>query len=111
MHIVFDMYGVIIKESKGNFIPYVYNSFPGTDNHYLIENFTKAGLGYITGNEFISYMGFSDAEYVTKDYIENFLTLDNDFIDLRKHIKISLFILFYQTMFCLGVSILHHIMI
>lgn len=25
--LVFDMYGVIIEESKGNFIPYTYNHF------------------------------------------------------------------------------------
>ena len=77
--IIFDMYGVIIKESKGNFIPYTYTFFPDTDKKFLVSLFSKAGLGEITSNEFLSSLGFSDTEFHMKDYIENHLTIDSSF--------------------------------
>ena len=87
MYIVFDMYGVIIKESKGNFIPYVYERFPGTDKKFLVERFTAAGLGKITGKEFIESLGFTDNKEVTKDYIKNYLTFDKEFIKFAEKYK------------------------
>lgn len=84
--IIFDMYGVIIKESKGNFIPYVYKHLPNTDRA-LLQNFSKAQRGEITGNEFITILGFADADYVTRDYIENYLTFDEEFITFAEKYK------------------------
>lgn len=86
-----DMYGVILKESKGNFIPYTYNRFPETE-HERISNvlkplFTKAGLGEIDSNAFLSELGYTDPEFTMKDYIENHLTLDEGFIDFAEKIK------------------------
>lgn len=80
MYIVFDMYGVIIRESKGNFIPYVYKYFPDTDKKTLVGSFTDAGLGKITSKQFIESLGFTDSAMVSKDYIENYLTFDPDFM-------------------------------
>jgi len=39
--IIFDMYGVIIKESKGNFIPYTRNHFPPPEHDRLIKFLEK----------------------------------------------------------------------
>jgi putative hydrolase of the HAD superfamily len=77
--IIFDMYGVIIKESKGNFIPYTYSHFPGTDFNLLKALFTKAGLGEIDSDAFLKQLGFTDTVFHMHDYIENHLTMDNDF--------------------------------
>lgn len=53
--LIFDMYGVIIEESKGNFIPYTYNHFDESHYDQLIRQFkqeklfTKAGNGEYGG--------------------------------------------------------------
>jgi haloacid dehalogenase superfamily, subfamily IA, variant 3 with third motif having DD or ED len=91
--IIFDMYGVIIKESKGNFIPYTFNHFP-PEKHELITKlfrvdrlFTKAGNGEISSYEFLSQLGFSDPVFHMRDYIENHLTMDEDFHDFAENFK------------------------
>ncbi len=84
--IIFDMYGVIIEESKGNFIPYTYNHFDESEyeritRQFRVEKlFSKAGSGEINSDTFLKSLGFSDTEYYMRDYIENHLTLDAGFI-------------------------------
>ena len=84
--ILIDMYGVILEESKGNFIPYTYQHFPETEYERLTRQFRveklfgKAGLGELDSDTFLSLLGFQDAQFHMKDYIENYLTLDTGFI-------------------------------
>ena len=84
--ILFDMYGVILKESKGNFIPYTFQYFPKEEHERLIYQFkkeklfTKAGNGELTSDTFLTMLGYDNPEYHIKNYIENYLTLDNGFI-------------------------------
>lgn len=91
--IIFDMYGVIIKESKGNFIPYTYNHFPASEHERITKLFkidrlfTKAGNGEITSKEFLTALGFPDPEFHMRDYIENHLTMDEDFYSFADDIK------------------------
>jgi len=83
--IMFDMYGVILKESKGNFIPYTRNHFPESDHERLIKLFvvdnlfTKAGNGEITSDEFLTALGYKNPQFHMRDYIENHLTIDEGF--------------------------------
>lgn len=56
--ILFDMYGVILEESKGNFIPYTFSYFD-KDKHEKLKKqfkeeqlFTRAGNGEITSDAF-----------------------------------------------------------
>ena len=91
--IIFDMYGVIIKESKGNFIPYTYNHFPQTEHDRITKAFrvnklfTKAGNGEITSDELLSVLGYEDTQFHMCDYIENHLTMDEDFYDFAESMK------------------------
>lgn len=84
--ILFDMYGVILEESKGNFIPYTFQHFDKKEHERLIRQlkqeqlFTKAGNGEITSDTFLTMLGYDDPKYHMKNYIENFLTLDKGFI-------------------------------
>ena len=83
--IIFDMYGVILKESKGNFIPYMRNYFPPSE-HDRIKRliradklFSKAQKGEITSDEFLTALGFEHLQFHMRNYIENYLTIDEGF--------------------------------
>jgi len=82
--LLFDVYGVIIVESKGNFTPYVYSRFPETDRKFFRELYLKASTGIIDGREFFNTLGFDDPESATRDYVENHLTPDGGFLDFAK---------------------------
>jgi len=83
--LIFDMYGVIIEESKGNFIPYTYNHFEEAEYERITRQFRveklfgKAGNGEINSDTFLSMLGFENPQFHMRDYIENHLTLDAGF--------------------------------
>ena len=80
------MYGVILKEPKGNFIPYTFSHFEKSEHERLKRQFeeerlfTKAGYGEISSHEFLSLLGYQDTEFYMRDYIENHLSFDSSFI-------------------------------
>lgn len=84
--LLIDMYGVILEESKGYFIPYTFQHFPETEHERLTRQFKEeklfgqAGLGKFDSDTFLSLLGFQDVQFHMKDYIENYLTLDAGFI-------------------------------
>lgn len=84
--ILLDMYGVILEESKGYFIPYTYQHFDVSEHDRITRQFreeklfTKAGNGEISSDEFLTMLGYDDPQYHMRNYIENFLTLDAGFI-------------------------------
>jgi len=83
--LLIDMYGVIIKESKGYFIPYTFQHFPETEydrltNAFKVERvFSKAQKGELSNQEFLSYLGYSNPQEAMEDYLKNYLTLDEQF--------------------------------
>ena len=91
--ILFDMYGVIIEESKGNFIPYTYNHFPESDHERIkklfVQNnlFTKAGIGEISSDEFLTALGYENPQFYIRDYIENHLTVDEEVYTFLESMK------------------------
>ena len=78
--IVFDMYGVIIEESKGNFLPFVFERISDITRETIVEHFSAAGLGRITAKEFFHHLGF-DGDYRKHqtEYLTKYLTLDPGF--------------------------------
>ncbi|MBQ7920713.1 MAG: HAD-IA family hydrolase [Lachnospiraceae bacterium] len=84
--ILIDMYGVILEESKGKFIPYTFKYFDSAEHERLKRQFkeeqlfTRAGLGEFTSDEFLSMLGYENPQYHMRDYIENYLTLDKGFV-------------------------------
>ena len=93
--ILIDMYGVILEESKGNFIPYTYQHFPETEYERLTRQFrveklfTKAGVGELDSDTFLGLLGFQDVQFHMKDYIENYLTLDAGFVPFAEKYSIK----------------------
>lgn len=93
--LLIDMYGVIIKESKGYFIPYTLEHFASSEHERLKkaikeeQYFTKAQRGELSNSEFLLYLGYTSPEETMEDYLKNYLTLDEMFIDFaRKFSKI-----------------------
>ena len=84
--ILFDMYGVILCESKGNFIPYTYTHFDQSEYDRITGLFkekmlfTRAALGEMTSDEFLTQLGYANPHFHMMDYIDNYLTLDEGFI-------------------------------
>lgn len=80
-----DMYGVIIEESKGNFIPYTLAHFPEAEHGRLLralreeQLFTRAGNGELSSEDFLKELGYADPVETMRDYLENWLTLDAGF--------------------------------
>lgn len=83
--LLIDMYGVIIEESKGNFIPYTLAHFPEAEHPRLIrafrqeQLFTRAGNGEMGSEEFLTRLRYADPGRAMRDYLENWLTLDPGF--------------------------------
>ncbi len=73
------MYGVIIKESKGNYNPYVKKYFPSMERSFISQFFSKAQLGEIDSHQFLSALGFADTAFHMHDYIEHYITVDKGF--------------------------------
>ena len=73
--LLIDMYGVILEESKGNFIPYTYAHFPQSEydritHIFRVEKlFTQAGYGKISSDEFLSRLGYDDPQFSMKGHI------------------------------------------
>ena len=84
--ILIDMYGVILEESKGFFIPYTFNAFDQSEYDRLTRQFreenlfTKASNGELTSDEFLTRLGFDDPRFHMVNYIDHCLTLDKGFL-------------------------------
>ena len=83
--LLIDMYGVIIKESKGYFIPYTLQRFEASEHDRIKriirdeQCFTRAQRGEMTGDEFLSYLGYVSPRETMEDYLKNYLSLDEGF--------------------------------
>lgn len=83
--LLIDMYGVIIEESKGNFIPYTLAHFPESEHGRLLRAlreerlFTQAQSGEMSSEEFLVQLGYADPAAAMRDYLEHWLTLDEGF--------------------------------
>lgn len=91
--LLIDMYGVIIKESKGYFIPYTFQHFPETEYDRLtaafkVERvFSKAQKGFLSNEEFLGYLGYENPRETMEDYLKNYLTLDEQFHDFAERVS------------------------
>lgn len=83
--LLIDMYGVILKESRGNFIPYTLTHFPSAEHGRLLRAireeklFDRAQNGEISSEEFLTRLGYADPAETMADYLEHWLTLDEGF--------------------------------
>ena len=88
--LLIDMYGVIIKESKGYFVPYTFQHFDSAEHVRLTKvfkdekYFSKAQKGEISSDEFLGYLGYHSPKDTMEDYLKNYVTLDEQFKPFAK---------------------------
>ena len=92
--IVLDMYGVIVKQTGDDFVPYVQRTFPDLKPDEIYTPWFKADVGELTSLEVWESLGFSgDIEKIEKDYLDT-IELNDGFLNFissaRKHYKMAI---------------------
>ena len=66
--ILLDMYGVIIKQTGDDFVPYVQRTFPNLSEAEICEHWFKADWGELSSLDVWQILGFTgDLEQVEKE--------------------------------------------
>ena len=85
--IVLDMYGVIVKQTGDDFVPYVQKTFPNLNPEEIRRPWDKAGMGEMTSLELWAALGFQgDIEKIEKDYLDT-IELNDGFLDFVKAVR------------------------
>lgn len=92
--IVLDMYGVIVKQTGDDFVPYVQQTFPDLKPEEIYTPWLKADVGEFTSLEVWETIGFQgDVEKIEKEYLDT-IELNEGFQDfitgLRKQYKLAI---------------------
>ena len=92
--IVLDMYGVIVKQTGDDFVPYVQRSFPDLKPEEIYTHWFKADVGELTSLEVWESLGFKgDIEKIEKDYLDT-IEINDGFLDfissVSKHYRMAI---------------------
>ena len=85
--IVLDMYGVIVKQTGDDFVPYVQQTFPNLSAEEIYTPWFKADIGEMTSLEVWKAIGFQgDLEKIEEEYLDT-IELSDGFIDFIEKVK------------------------
>ena len=85
--IILDMYGVIVKQTGDDFVPYVQQTFPDLNSEEIRKPWDKANMGEMTSLEIWPAIGYrGDLEKVEKDYLDT-IELNDGLYDFIKAAK------------------------
>ncbi len=85
--IVLDMYGVIVKQTGDDFVPYVQQTFPHLNPEEICIPWLKADIGELTSPEVWSEIGFQgDLEKIEKEYLDT-IELNDGFLDFIQSVR------------------------
>ncbi|MDE5589144.1 MAG: HAD family phosphatase [Acetatifactor sp.] len=85
--IILDMYGVIVKQTGDDFVPYVQQTFPDLSPEEIYKPWNKADMGEWSSLEIWAALGFQgDLEKIEKDYLDT-IELNDGFLDFIKAVK------------------------
>ena len=85
--IILDMYGVIVKQTGEDFVPYVRQTFPDLSVEEIHTPWFKADIGEITSLDVWKAIGFQgDLEKIEKEYLDT-IELSDGFIDFIEKAK------------------------
>lgn len=85
--IILDMYGVIVKQTGDDFVPFVRQTFPDLSVEEIHTPWFKADIGEITSLDVWKAIGFQgDLEKIEKEYLDT-IELSDGFIDFIEKAK------------------------
>lgn len=85
--IVLDMYGVIVKQTGDDFVPYVQRAFPDLSTEDIYPSWFRANIGETTSLEVWKAIGFQgDLEKIEKEYLDT-ITLSDGFLDFIEKVR------------------------
>lgn len=92
--IVLDMYGVIVKQTGDDFVPYVQRTFPDLKPEEIYTPWFKADVGELTSLEVWETLGFKgDIEKIEEEYLDT-IEINDGFLDfvssVSKHYKMAI---------------------
>lgn len=92
--IIFDMYGVILKDPEGNLMPFVNNAFPDLKYDDVYQHWKKASIGDLSSFDFLGALGFSgDLNQIERAYLDA-IEINESFYqfvtDISKHYRLAL---------------------
>ena len=92
--VVLDMYGVIVKQTGDDFVPYVQRIFPNLRPEDIYTPWFKADDGELTSLDVWKILGFNgDLEKVEKEYLDT-IEINEGFFDfiyaMRKYYKLAI---------------------
>lgn len=85
--IILDMYGVIVKQTGDDFVPYVQQTFPDRKPQEIYDPWFKADVGELTSLQVWEKIGFrGDLEKIEKEYLDT-IELSDGFFDFIKTVS------------------------
>ena len=82
-----DMYGVIVKQTGDDFVPYVQQTFPELTPEEIYTPWFKADVGELTSLEVWEALGFQgDLEQIEKEYLDT-IEISEGFFEFINSIK------------------------
>lgn len=92
--IILDMYGVIIRQTGEDFVPYVQRTFPDLRQEDIYPTWFKADVSELTSLEVWESLGFKgDIEKIEEEYLDT-MEINNGFLDfissVSKHYKTAI---------------------
>lgn len=85
--VLLDMYGVIVKQTGDDFVPYIQKTFPHLTEKEIYTPWLKADIGEMTSLEVWAALGFQgDLEKIEKQYLDT-IQLNDGFLEFIKAIK------------------------
>ena len=81
--IIFDMYGVILKDPEGGLMPYINSKFPGlTFDDVYYPHWIDACMGKLSSLDFFKNLGFEgDLRKIEKEYLDT-IEIDDSFFEI-----------------------------
>lgn len=87
--IILDMYGVIVKQTGDDFVPYVQQTFPNLKPEEIRKPWDKANIGEWTSLELWAAVGFQDdLEKIEKDYLDT-IELNDGLLEFIKAVRMK----------------------
>ena len=84
--IIFDMYGVVMKDPTGRLTPYMETAMPGLSTEELYTHWIAASNGSFGSHEFFRRIGFDDPHRAEREYLDT-IELDDGFIPEAERLR------------------------